>query len=99
MEIGKSDNSSSYFIVQDCFSYPVLFVCLFVFVLCVFLSKVENCYFKICEEMCWDFDGKFIQSVDCLLWDCNFYKIGSTDHGRSFHWRTCYLLQILYSIS
>ena len=61
LEIRDGDTSGSSFTVQDCFSYPVF--CLFV----CFSIEVDYCSFKVCEELCWDLDGDFIESVDCLL--------------------------------
>ncbi|KAL6086712.1 hypothetical protein STEG23_032488 [Scotinomys teguina] len=32
----------------------------------VFPYEVESCSFQVCEELCWDFDGDCIESVDCF---------------------------------
>jgi hypothetical protein len=32
----------------------------------MFLYEAENCSFKICEKLCWNFDGDCIEAVDCL---------------------------------
>ena len=56
LEVRDGDTSSS-FIVQDCFGYPVFFV---------FLYKVEYCSFKVCEELLWNFGGDCTESVDCF---------------------------------
>ena len=31
-----------------------------------FPGEFENCSFYVFEELCWDFDGDYIESVDCL---------------------------------
>jgi hypothetical protein len=31
-----------------------------------FPGELENCSFHIFEELCWDFDGDCIESIDCL---------------------------------
>ncbi|EGW09540.1 hypothetical protein I79_006140 [Cricetulus griseus] len=79
------DASRSSFIVQACFGYPGSFVS---------PCEIENCSFKVCEKMCWDFDGDCIESV--LL----FGKIAIftmlilpiQEHGRSFHFLVCSLI-------
>jgi hypothetical protein len=43
LEVKDGDSSKCSFVVQDCFVYPGFFV---------FLYEVENCSFKICEELC-----------------------------------------------
>ena len=48
LEVRDGDASRSSFIVQGCFGYPGSFVSPY---------KVENCSFKVCEELCWDFMG------------------------------------------
>ena len=47
-EVRHCDASRSSFIVQGCFVYPGLFA---------FPYEVEYCYFEVCEEFSWDFDG------------------------------------------
>ena len=51
---GISRNS---FIVQDCFSYPGIFV---------FPCEVEYYSFEVCEDLCWDFDGDCTGFLDCF---------------------------------
>jgi hypothetical protein len=46
----------SAFIVKNCFHYPRF----------VFLYVIENCSLHAYEELCWDFDGDCIESVDCF---------------------------------
>ena len=41
----------------------------------LFLYEVENCSFKVCKELCWNFDGDCIESVDCFWQDIHFYYI------------------------
>jgi hypothetical protein len=31
-----------------------------------FPDEFENCSFYVFEELCWDFDGDCIKSIDCL---------------------------------
>ena len=33
---------------------------------CVFLYETENCHFKVCEELCWNFDVDCIESEDAF---------------------------------
>ena len=54
LEVKDGDASGSSFIVQDCFGYPGFFV---------FPYEVDYCSFKVCKELCWDFDGDCIESV------------------------------------
>ena len=56
-EIREGDTSRSAFIVQVCFSYPGIFVLSY---------EVEKGSFKVCKELCWNFGGKCIESVDCF---------------------------------
>jgi hypothetical protein len=48
----------------------ILFFCLFVFCLVwfgfSFPYEVENCSFKFCNELYWNFDGDCIESVNCF---------------------------------
>ena len=49
-----------YFTTQNSFSYP-----LFLFLLMLsFWYEVEKCTFKVWKELCWNFDGDYIESVD-----------------------------------
>ena len=50
------DVSKCLLIVQDCFDYPRFF----------FSYEVEYCSFEVCEEFCWDFDGDYLESIDCF---------------------------------
>jgi hypothetical protein len=43
LEIGDGGIFSSSFIIQDCFSYPILFVCLHMNLKTVFSRSVKNC--------------------------------------------------------
>jgi hypothetical protein len=31
-----------------------------------FPDEFENCSFHVFEELCWDFVGDYIESIDCL---------------------------------
>ena len=35
-------------------------------ILIFFPYDVEYCSFEVSEELCWDFDGAYIESVDCF---------------------------------
>jgi hypothetical protein len=65
VEVRDGDSPSHSVIVKYCFCYPV-FLFLFVFVFFAFPDGFENCSFPVFEELCWDFDGDCIESVDCL---------------------------------
>lgn len=54
LEIRDGRTSCNSFIVQDCFSYPGHFV---------FPFEVDNCPFKVCNELCWNFYGNCVESV------------------------------------
>ena len=48
------------------------------FSLCCFfviLDKFGNCSFYLYEELGWNFDGYFIESIDCFRQDGHFYYI------------------------
>ena len=65
------------FVIQDCLSYAEF---------SVFLYETENCPFKICEELCWDFDGNFIKAVDfSRMTILTMSILLSHENGRSFH--------------
>ena len=57
LDVRGGDTSGNFFIVQDCIDYPESFV---------FPYEVENCSFKVCGELCWDFYGDCIESINCL---------------------------------
>ena len=57
LEVRYVDAFGGSFLVHDCFGCIVFSV-----VPC----EVECCFFKVCEEMCWDFDGDCIESADCF---------------------------------
>ena len=48
LEVRDGDASRSSSVVQGCFGYPGSFVSPY---------KVENCSFKVCEELCWNLMG------------------------------------------
>jgi hypothetical protein len=70
----------SSFIVKNCFYYPVFFFF-------AFLYEIGNCSFHICEELCWNIDGNYVESVDCFgrmaIFAMLFILIH--EHGRSLH--------------
>lgn len=51
----RDGDSPRAFIADNCFGYPGILV---------FPDEVENCSF--CDELCWNFDGVCIDSVDCF---------------------------------
>jgi hypothetical protein len=51
------DSLSDSFIVKNCFCYSGFFA---------FADEFESCSFHVFEELCWDFYGDCIESVDCL---------------------------------
>ena len=53
--------------------------CLFVCFLFVFPNEVENCSFKIYKELCWNFDGDGIESVDCFWYYDHFHYVNPVD--------------------
>ena len=57
LEARDGDSSRSSFIVENCFGYPGVFF---------FPYEVENCSLHISKELCWNFDGDCIESVDCF---------------------------------
>ena len=54
--------------VQNCFHYSGIFS---------FPDEFENCSFYVFEELCWDFDGDYIESIDCLWQNGHFYYVNS----------------------
>ncbi|XP_018644101.1 hypothetical protein Smp_191100 [Schistosoma mansoni] len=69
LEVRDIDASGRCLVEQGCFGYPGSFV---------FPYKIDYCSFKVCEELCWDFNGDSIESVDCFWQDCHFYYIDPT---------------------
>lgn len=65
LEIGNGDTSYSSFIIQNCFSFHVLF-CLLCVCVCVYVFsfEAEIFPFKICKQLCWNFEGVSTESVD-----------------------------------
>jgi hypothetical protein len=57
LEVRDGDSPSHSFIVKYCFHYSGFFA---------FLDEFENCSFHVFEELCWDFDGDCIESIDGL---------------------------------
>jgi hypothetical protein len=41
--------------------------------------EAENIPFKICEELCGNFDGDCIESVDCILEGYPFLNVNPTN--------------------
>ena len=58
LDVRYGNAAGSSFIVQDCFGYPGFFVSSY---------EVDYCSFKVCEKLCWDFDGDCVESIDCFL--------------------------------
>ena len=76
VQIGDGDTSGSSIIVQDYFNYPGVFFVVFLF---CFPYEVKYCLFKVYKELCWNFDGDCIVSVDCFWYDGHFYYVNPTD--------------------
>lgn len=55
LEVRDGDSPRSSLIVKNAFCYSGFFD---------FSNKFENCSFYLCEELSWDFDGDYIESVD-----------------------------------
>ena len=58
LEVRDGDSPSLSFIVKNCFPYSEFFV---------FPDESENCSFRVYEELCWDFDGDCIESIDSVV--------------------------------
>jgi hypothetical protein len=58
-EFWNGDSPICSFIVMYCFFYSGFFA---------FPDEFENCSFHNFEELCWDFDGDCVESIDCLWW-------------------------------
>jgi hypothetical protein len=43
------------------------------------LSRFEKCSFYVFEELCWNFDGDCIESVDCFQQNGHFYYVNSAN--------------------
>jgi hypothetical protein len=54
------------------------FFCFFWFFFC-FSYEVENCSFKVCKELCCNFEGICIESVECFWSDGHFYCVDPTN--------------------
>ena len=54
LEIRDGGASGSLSTVQNCFSFPGFFV---------FPYEVECCSFKVCKELCWDFNGGIVLNL------------------------------------
>ena len=57
LEVRDGDSPSCSLIVKNCFCYSGFFA---------FPDEFENCSFHVFEELCWDFDGDSIESIDCF---------------------------------
>ena len=77
LEVRDDDSPSSSFI-KKCFCYSVFFT---------FPDEFVNSSFHVFEELCWNFDGDCIESIDYLWWDGYFTMLILTihEHGRSLH--------------
>jgi hypothetical protein len=60
LDVKEGDSPSHSFLIKNCFHYP------FFFFFFAFSDEFENSSFNIFEELCWNFDGGYIESVDCL---------------------------------
>jgi hypothetical protein len=66
-KFGDDDTNSIYFVIQDCFGYPG--VCA-----CVFPYETKNCPFNFCVELCWNFDGVYIESAGSFFFFFNHFS-------------------------
>jgi hypothetical protein len=57
LEVRDGDSPGYSFIVKNCFRYSGFFA---------FPDEFEKLLFPCIEELCWDFDGDCIESIDCL---------------------------------
>ena len=57
LEVRDGDPPSCSLTVKNCFCYSGF---------STFLDEFDNCSFHVFEELCWDFDGDCIESIDCL---------------------------------
>lgn len=78
LKLGTSSHSFTKHDYPGIFS---LFVCLFCVCVCVFTNETENCHLN--EELCWNHDGAFVESVECFWWDGHFHYTNSSNHRRS----------------
>ena len=81
-EVRDSDTSRSCFLFF-CFVFCFFFYCSGLFQLSwdflFFHMKLRIIFSKICEELCWNFDGKCIESVDCFWQDGHFHNANPTN--------------------
>jgi hypothetical protein len=65
----------NFFIIHNCFSYPDG-VCVCVCVCVVYPCELESFSFKACKDLCWNFDGNYMESVIFLLvrWPFSLYE-------------------------
>ena len=68
LDVRDGDSPSCSSTVKNCFHYSGIFS---------FPDKFENCSFYVFEELCWDFDGDYIESIDCLWQNGHFYYVNS----------------------
>ena len=68
LHVRDGDSPSCSSTVKNCFHYSGIFS---------FPDKFENCSFYVFEELCWDFDGDYIESIDCLWQNGHFYYVNS----------------------
>jgi hypothetical protein len=66
LEVRHGDSPTGSFIVEKSFCYPRFFV---------IPAEFANCPFYLGEELSWNFDGDYIESVDCFWQDGHFYYI------------------------
>ena len=85
--VRDGDSSGSSLIIKGYFGYPWVFV---------FPYKVEYCSFKVCEELCWDFDEDCNESINCFWQNRHFCCVNPTKSMGDLS-IFCYLLQFLSS--
>jgi hypothetical protein len=51
----------------------------------IFPYEIENCFYKNYKISCWNFDGDFIESLDCFEQGSHFHYVSIQEHGRYLH--------------
>ena len=50
----------------------------------VFLHEVEYCFFKVCKELCWNFDRDCIEFGDCFWMNGHLHYVNPTNSWEIF---------------
>jgi hypothetical protein len=76
LEIKNGDSTICSLIVGNSFCYSRFFV---------IPDEFANYPFLLCDELGWNFDGDFIESVDCKIAILIILILPIQEHGSSFH--------------